>query len=43
MFGWKGVAMKIISWNVRGLGGVAKRPEVRRLISEKSLFIVCLQ
>jgi len=35
--------MKIISWNVRGLGGVVKRPEVRKLICEKSSFIVCLQ
>ena len=24
--------MKILSWNVRGLGGFAKRPEVRKLL-----------
>lgn len=35
--------MKILSWNVRGLGGFAKRPEVRKLIAEKIPSIVCLQ
>jgi len=35
--------MKILSWNVRGLGGFAKRPEVRKLINEKNPFIVCIQ
>lgn len=35
--------MKILSWNVRGLGGFAKRPEVRKLVSEKGPSIVCLQ
>lgn len=35
--------MKIISWNVRGLGGFAKRPEVRKLINEKNPSIVCIQ
>jgi len=27
--------MKILSYNVRGLGGVEKRVEVRRLVQEK--------
>jgi hypothetical protein len=36
------VVMKIISWNIRGLGGVEKRPEVRKLVSEKNPSIVCL-
>ena len=35
--------MKILSWNVRGLGGFAKRPEVRKLINEKNPSIVCIQ
>jgi exonuclease III len=35
--------MKILSWNVRGLGGFAKRPEVRNLIKEKNPSIVCIQ
>lgn len=38
-----GVVMKILSWNVRGLGGFAKRPEVRKLIADKNPSIVCLQ
>jgi exonuclease III len=35
--------MKLISWNVRGLGGIKKRREVRKLLGEKSPFILCLQ
>ncbi|KEH25499.1 endonuclease/exonuclease/phosphatase family protein [Medicago truncatula] len=35
--------MKLVSWNIRGLGGVEKKREVRSLLKEKSLFIVCLQ
>jgi len=35
--------MKILSWNVRGLGGFAKRPEVRKLLIEKNSSIVCFQ
>jgi exonuclease III len=35
--------MKIISWNIRGLGGVVKRKEVHKLIRETSPNIVCLQ
>jgi hypothetical protein len=30
------VSMKIITYNVRGLGGGEKRAEVRRLVNEKS-------
>lgn len=37
------MVMKILSWNVRGLGGFAKRPEVRKLFVEKCPSIVCLQ
>lgn len=35
--------MKVISWNVSGLGGFEKRKEVRKRVSEKSAFILCLQ
>jgi exonuclease III len=35
--------MKIISWNIRGLGGMVKRKEVRKLVGEKFPSIVCLQ
>jgi exonuclease III len=35
--------MKVISWNVRGLGRVDKRKEVRNLVREKNPLIVCLQ
>jgi len=35
--------MKLVSWNVRGLGGVEKRREVRKLVGEKSPLILCLQ
>ena len=35
--------MKLISWNVRRLGGVEKRKEVRKLVAEKNPFILCLQ
>jgi exonuclease III len=35
--------MKIISWNIRGLGGVVKLKEVRKLIGESNPSIVCLQ
>jgi exonuclease III len=37
------VVMRIISWNIRGLGGLVKRKEVRKLIGEKHPSIVCLQ
>ena len=39
----EGVEMKIITWNVRGLGGFEKRKEVRSLIQDKCPFILCLQ
>jgi len=35
--------MKIISWNVRGLGSFEKRREVCHLVREKNLFIICIQ
>jgi endonuclease/exonuclease/phosphatase family metal-dependent hydrolase len=35
--------MKIISWNIRGLGGMVKRKEVRKLVGEQIPSIVCLQ
>jgi hypothetical protein len=35
--------MKVVSWNVRGLGRVDKRKEVRNLVREKKPLIVCLQ
>jgi hypothetical protein len=35
--------MKILSCNVRGLGGVAKWKVVRGLVTEKRLCIVCIQ
>ncbi|KAK2427386.1 hypothetical protein QL285_025969 [Trifolium repens] len=35
--------MKIVSWNVRGLGRLDKRKEVGKLVREKNPFIVCLQ
>jgi exonuclease III len=35
--------MKIVSWNVRGLGRVDKLNEVRKLVREKNPLVVCLQ
>jgi len=35
--------MKVISYNVRGLGGGEKRVEVRRLVQEKNPFVLCIQ
>jgi hypothetical protein len=32
--------MKIISWNIRGFGGIVKRKEVRKLVGEKFPNIV---
>jgi len=40
---WLVCVMKLISWNVQGLGGIDKRREVRRLVGEKSPSILCLQ
>ena len=36
------LVMKIISLNVRGLGGFEKRREVSQLVREKKPFIVCI-
>ncbi|MCH82855.1 endonuclease/exonuclease/phosphatase family protein [Trifolium medium] len=35
--------MKIFSWNVRGLGGLEKRKEVKKLVGEQNPFILCIQ
>jgi exonuclease III len=35
--------MRIISWNIRGLGGLVKKKEVKKLVGEKNPSIVCLQ
>lgn len=37
------VAMKMITYNVRGLGGFEKRNEVRRLVYEKQPYVLCVQ
>lgn len=37
------VVMKIISYNVRGLGGGEKRVEVRKLVIEKHPWVLCIQ
>jgi len=39
---WVG-AMKILSVNIRGLGTVEKRREIRRLVSEKRSSLLCTQ
>jgi exonuclease III len=35
--------MRVVSWNIRGLGRLDKRREVRKLVGEKRPFILCLQ
>lgn len=35
--------MKVVSYNVRRLGGFAKRAEVRRFVQEKLPYVLCLQ
>jgi len=35
--------MKILSWNVRGLGGAVKKREAGHLVREKKPFILCIQ
>lgn len=35
--------MKLLSWNVRGLGGYEKRKDVRALVRDKQPLILCLQ
>ena len=39
---WK-VSMKILTYNARGLGGGEKKVEVRRLVLEKRLMVLCIQ
>ena len=44
MRAWRGgVSMKLISYNMRGLGGWEKRREVQRLVREKKPFVMCIQ
>ena len=35
--------MRLLSWNVWGLGGLEKRKEVKGLVREKHPFVLCLQ
>ena len=35
--------MRIVSWNVRGLGGLEKQKEVKELVREKVSFVLCIQ
>jgi exonuclease III len=35
--------MKLLSWNVRGLGSYEKRKEVRSLVKAKNPLVMCLQ
>jgi len=35
--------MKIISFNIRGLGAVVKKREIRRLVLEKKPAVLCIQ
>jgi len=37
------IVMKLISWNIRGLGGFEKRRKVCQLVREKQQFILCIQ
>ena len=43
--GWrvKGKSMKVLTYNVRDLGGGERRAEVRRLVNEKQPMVLCLQ
>jgi len=41
-WGRGGVEMKVVSYNVRGLGAFEKREEVRRFIQDKHPYVVCL-
>lgn len=36
-------SMKIISYNIRGLGGKIKKKEISKLIHEHSVDLICLQ
>ena len=42
-WGRSGDLMKVVSYNVRGLGGVKKKAEVHRIVQEKHMFVLCLQ
>jgi len=35
------VFMKIISFNIKGLGALEKRREIHRLVSERKLTVLC--
>jgi len=35
--------MRLLSWNVQGLGGLEKRKEVKELVREKMPFLLCIQ
>lgn len=35
--------MKILFWNVRGLGNQARQAQLRELLRQKEVDIVCLQ
>jgi len=35
--------MRILSYYVRSLGGFEKRSEIKRLVSDKKPFVLCLQ
>ncbi|CAJ2642357.1 unnamed protein product [Trifolium pratense] len=35
--------MKIISWNIRGLGGPEKKKDVRQMVGDMKPFILCIQ
>jgi exonuclease III len=35
--------MRLLYWNVWGLGGMEKRKEVTELVREKTPFVLCLQ
>jgi len=37
------IAMQLLSWNVRGLGGAEKKKEVCNLVREKKPFVLCIQ
>lgn len=35
--------MKLVSYNIRGIGGQAKKAAIRKLIREESIDLICLQ
>ena len=37
------VSMKILSWNVKGLGGLEKKRDVCLLVGEKLPLVLCIQ